>query len=116
MNKRHYKIPKLKILGQYEFVNIIRETLGATNEFGERIRTYATTLNVKIFISPISADLRMESQGLVSMSSHNLIATTGVSIIARDKVVDYDNNIFDVVETTDWQTHKEAYLKINEKV
>ncbi len=115
MKKRHYFIPKLRLDDEFECVNILKETAGSRNEYGETTKTIATTANVRASIYPQSymnsQQLAMFEQGLIKLASHWCMVTTGTTLVAGNNVIDVDGNSFDVMESVDYTTHKEALLK-----
>lgn len=120
LKARKYKIPKVSLRYEHEYIAIQRETLGDPNAFGERAATWATTaFNVKMDLQPIKAlsanKLKMFDQGLVEVSTHWGMAEQGADIKPRDKVVDIDANEFSVEEVSDWRSHQEVLLKITEE-
>lgn len=117
MNKNHYHIPKLRLDIEYEHVNILRTTNSATrNEFGEPTKTTVTSaINAHADIHPMtllsSQQLAMFEQGLVKIATHWCMVTAGTTISERNQILDEDGNIFDVVQSQDYLTHKEALLR-----
>lgn len=115
MKKKHYFIPKLRLDDEFEYVNILNETTGSRNEFGETTKTITTTANVRAAIYPQSYinsnQLAMFDQGLVKLASHWCMVTAGTTIVAGNNIVDVDGNNFDLMESVDYTTHKEALLK-----
>lgn len=115
MKKKHYFIPKLRLDSEFEYVNILTETIGSRNEYGETSKTVATTANVRASVYPQSymnsQQLAMFEQGLIKLATHWCMVTAGVTISAGNNVVDVDGNNFDVMESVDYITHKEALLK-----
>ena len=119
MKKNRYHVPKIKLTSEYEYVNILARTEGTRNALNEVTVTWATTANVKCSMSSpaqVTAEaLTMFTQGLVEISNYWAMFEDDVTINARDKVIDEDSTTYDVLETKDYRTHKEALLKTLEK-
>jgi len=115
MKKRHYFVPTARLDSEFEYINILKETAGSANEFGETAKTITTTANIRAFISPMSNvnanQLVMFDQGLIKLASHWCMVTAGITITARNNIIDVDSNNFEVMEVVNYITHKEALLK-----
>jgi hypothetical protein len=115
MKKRHYFIPTVRLDSEFEYIDILKETSGTLNEFGETVKTIVTTPNIRAFMTPMnnvnSNQLVMFDQGLIKLASHWCMVTTGVTITARNHIVDIDSNNFEVMEVVNYTTHKESLLK-----
>lgn len=114
-----YRLPTLKLYTEFEYINLERKTLGAKNDFGEASTTW-TTIGTNIRASKFpttqltSEKLAMFEQGLIKLSSHWMMVTAGVSIKSRDRMLDENNNYYEIMETTDFRSHQEALLRILE--
>lgn len=120
LKKNKYRSKAVVLRWEHEYVSILRDILGAPNDFGERDTTTSTvSTNTKAMINPISAlsadKLKMFQPGLIAVSSHWMMAEASDSIKPRDTVVDRASNAYSVEEVVNWRTHKEALLAINEK-
>ncbi len=121
LKARKYKIPEFKIRGEYEFIQVNRDVEGDPNDFGEpEMTASAVSVNTKATIYPIdllsTTQLKMFAQGLIALSSHWMLIESDTDLKPRDTIVDLDGNQYSVEEVADWQNHKEALLKIAEKV
>jgi hypothetical protein len=117
--KNKYHTPKFRFTNEYEYVDVLARTSGARNDVGEPVVAWVTTANVKCMMaSPnrITAEsLALFTQGLVEISNYWAMFEVGVTINARDKVIDENNRVYNVLETKNYRTHQEALLKTLEK-
>lgn len=114
-----YRLPTLKIYTEYEYINIERKTLGVKNDFGEATTVWTTVgTNIRASKFPMSQltseQLTMFAQGLIKLSSDWMMVTAGVSILARDRMLDENSTYFEILETTNFRSHQEALLRLVE--
>lgn len=110
-----YRIPQIRLNAEYEYVNILDRIEGSRNSLGEPIITWTTTGNVKCFKTlpnQVTANqLSMFNQGMVQISNYWAMFEHGTTIQSSNKIVDENNVSYEVLETIDLVTHKEALLK-----
>lgn len=114
-----YKLPTLKIYTEFEYINIERKTLGVENDFAEATTVWTTVgTNIRASKFPTgqitSEQLTMFEQGLIKLSSHWMMVTAGVSIQSKDRMLDENNQYFEILESTNFRSHREALLRIVE--
>lgn len=116
------RVPSIDVLQvDYEYCNISYYAEGARNDLGEPSRILVKRAeNVKCSIDPLAnmpAYINhggmngIGTQGAVRNSTHYMIVKGDQAIFQGDLVTDYDNVTYDVLYVTEWQTHKEAFLR-----
>jgi len=116
---RVYPVDTLKI--DYEYSTISYYAVGLRNDLGEPTRVLLKRAdNIKCTIDPIirlpgyinQSGLRdIITQGIIEKSAFLMTISANEVIMPGDVITNSDNVSFDVLQVTNFHTHKEAYLR-----
>jgi hypothetical protein len=121
MKAPKYNYPKIKLTTEYEYVKVERKVDTTASTTGETGYTWTEiTTNVKASIHPLSnankANFTQLSQGTNWSNYRLMICEYDVDIQVRDRITQWDNDIWYVQDLQPYpQTHKEYLICMTEE-
>lgn len=122
MKKRRYNYPKWNLTAEYEYVDVDRKTESSVSGTGEMGYVWTETYtDVKASIHPLSnaskANFKQLPQGTNWSNYRLMICEYDVDIQVRDRVRDYDDNIWFIHDIQPYpKTHKEFLISTIEAI
>ena len=122
MKAPKYKYPKWKLTQEYEYVKVERKVDTTASTTGEMGYTWTEVdTDVKASIHPLSstskANFKQLPQGTNWSNYRLMICEYDVDIQVRDRVTQYDGDVWYVLDLQPYpQTHKEYLISTTEEI